>query len=501
MEFIIVESETFPIGAELLTAYNKHVKLNKISSVDKSGLAGKKPEETVVFLPAELIADPDLLTVLEPFQTLGHVLWIDGADGNLSAINSKDLANDFIIKIFAQVFAETRSVGIKCFLEKGSRIYSESIFDTGVLGAKLDPCHKLARKRLGAATGLKVWASVESVILAAFQHLPGNGDGTTGERVDLQIGSDENVFAIGIRFEQTKESLDELLSHPALIITRDQCHFLEVREIRSAKKIEINMAFFRSATTSAVRVIHRVENVALEKADDTAAYGFKPIASMDQEGETAPVTKIKGGFKKKFSEQVKVISGDKNVLDETVIKGDAAEAQKKTVVKGALNVTDSKLRELLQPIVINGPKDKTAMFLESKIIGLQEALREREGVVQRLSREIEEIKDPMKMDIISNIKDNQKQGLQDRLNLMKRELDEASKREKEFMALADKAVVMRDEAMKKIKELELKSRQASGGNNSKVVMLERQLDEATRQRAEMSKRISELMDQIRNKAA
>ncbi len=503
MDFFFLETETSPIDAAAEAAVSKFFKVNKISCKDPTGLktvGAKKPEETIVFVPVDAFAEPEVVALLEPFQTLGHVVWIDGADTNASSVSGKDLASEIVARILAQIFSETRTVGIKCFLEKGAKIYSESIFDTGVLGAKLDPCHKLARKRLGAAVALKAWAAVEAVILAAFQYLPGNGDGSTGERVDLQIGSDEQVFTIGVRFEQAADSLSALLSHSALVIAREQCHILEAREIRAAKKVEINMVFFRSAPATSVRIVHQVQEAALEKTEDAAAYSFKPMDAIEREGDAPVERKIKGGFKKKFSEQVKQISGDKNVLDETRIKGDAPEKEVTRVVKGSAPM-DAKLAELLQPVVINGPKDKTAAFLEAKIIGLQEALRERDGVVQRLSKEITEIKDPLKMNVISNIQDNQKQGLQDKIKSLNEELEESKTREKELMTLVDKAVVMRDEAMKKIKELELKSRQASGGNNSKIVMLEKQLEEAARQRKEMSQRINELMEQLRGKAA
>jgi uncharacterized coiled-coil DUF342 family protein len=55
---------------------------------------------------------------------------------------------------------------------------------------------------------------------------------------------------------------------------------------------------------------------------------------------------------------------------------------------------------------------------------------------------------------------------------------------------------MKDEALKRNKDLETKVKQASEGNNSKIVTLEKQIDEHKRKNQELSKKISQLVEQI-----
>jgi predicted nucleic acid-binding Zn-ribbon protein len=93
------------------------------------------------------------------------------------------------------------------------------------------------------------------------------------------------------------------------------------------------------------------------------------------------------------------------------------------------------------------------------------------------------------------------QGLKDNITRLQSELADAQGREKELMTVVDKAIQIKDDVTKKLKAAEAKLGQSSGGNNSKVVALEKQLDEQKRQNKELSKKVSQLLEQVNGKAA
>lgn len=133
---------------------------------------------------------------------------------------------------------------------------------------------------------------------------------------------------------------------------------------------------------------------------------------------------------------------------------------------------------------------------DNKMIGLELELKEKIDIIEKLSKEIEEIKDPAKRNIISGIKDNTVEAWKQKFERSQKELEESTAREKEMLAVLDKAVVMKDDANKKLKELETKLRAASGGKSSQVTQLEKQVEEQKRQNKELSKRVSSLTEQL-----
>jgi DNA repair exonuclease SbcCD ATPase subunit len=209
---------------------------------------------------------------------------------------------------------------------------------------------------------------------------------------------------------------------------------------------------------------------------------------------------IKAGFKKKFSERVSVAAPPAETEKVTRIAANAPQEDKKVVVSGGSAL--GKAPETFSSVSAEvGNKEKSASLLESKIQSLETTLKQREELITKLNKEIEEIKDPMKMGVISGIKDNQVEGLKDNIARLKSEAEEAAAREKELMTVVDKAIQLKDEAVKKLKDYETKLRQSQGGNNSKMQMLEKQLDEQKRQNKELSKKITQLMEQLGGKAA
>lgn len=505
MEFLIIETEVFLLDPETMAAVQKHGKVAKHSwqtgaqAIQKL-LSNCSVEDHLVIAPSELAADPDLIPALLRFEAAGRVYWVDPTESNMPGFTFEDMKLQRLFEMLAHSHSVKRTMGIKNFLEKGSVIYGEALFDAGHLGSRLDPAFDYSRKRMNNAFALRTWATLEAVILTAFQYLPGNGDGSTGERVDVQVGSDNRTFAMSVRFGAPAESFQKILQETSLRTALEQCHMLEVRHLTAGGKMEVNLVFFLDAAPKAcVRSFVTTAANTLESADEVKDYIFKPLAQAADDGGAEPVRKLKG-FKKKFSEQVKVISGEK------------AEAEPVSVIKAQKEVDDFAASlvsgkaeaaplTIIQPIVIDGQKPEAVALLESKLQSAHDIIKQREELIKKLNKEIEEIKDPLKMGVISNIKDNQKQGLVDNIKRLETELLEADKREKEMMSIADKAVQLRDEAVKKVKDLEGKLRMTSGGTNSKVAQLEKQLEESMRQRSLLSKKVDELTQKLGGKAA
>lgn len=435
-------------------------------------------------------------------------------------------ANIESVKAFA---AEGRTTGVKSFLEKGSTIYSQAFFNAGGVGAKLDPCFTFAHGKLSPKRAVDAWGALNSLVFLAIGSLPDQGEKGTGERVDVQVGADSKRFVFSVRFDCHAGLAESFRKSSLLEVTRAACDVYELRAIASGGKIEVTGVIQIGNETPQRVELHTAQPAAgLESNESVKEYEFKDFGSLA--GTKAEEKRVvKGGFKKKFSEQVKV-SAPESAPDNVVnIKGDAPNAQQKVVVSGSASLGKE------QKVVVSGSaglgkeaektvvssnttalgkspenfaaaaaeaqaKEKSAALYESKIQGLEATLRQREELVAKLNKEIEEIKDPMKMGVITGIKDNQLEGLKANITRLQTEVEEAAKREKELMAVVDKAIGLKDEAVKRLKEYETKLRQASGGTNSKTQMLEKALEEQKRQNKELSKKITQLMEQIQKAA-
>lgn len=461
------------------------IEANKLSDIPKK-VAGAT---AIVIAPDRLRHDASLQGALNAGFPLTCLFFRDQAQ-----------ADEYAVKL-QFIVGETRATGVKDTLAKGSNIFTETFFDAGKVGERLDPCFRFARSKLTPKKAVDVWGALHAMLFLGIRSLPGQGEKGTGERVDVQVGADANLFAFTIRFDLAPELFPELRRHALLEAPRQAVDFFEFRYLQDAKKVELlGVSFFAEAGQGSVEAQSFHAAAAVEAPGSAKDYSFLPFGSMKGDN---PEEKrvIKGGFKKKFSETV-------------TIKADAPEAETVTKVS-AEKIVDADggnflvKGEVLQPtekVVVSGSAtmgkgDKTTNLLESKIESLENTLKQREELIAKLNKEIEDIKDPMKMGVISGIKDNQLEGLKDNLTRVQGELAEAQTREKELMGVVDKAIQMKDEAIKKFKELETKLRQSQGGNNSKVIMLEKQVEEAKRQNKELSKRISQLMEQAGNKAA
>ncbi|MCO5143307.1 MAG: hypothetical protein M9962_09485 [Oligoflexia bacterium] len=413
---------------------------------------------------------------------------------------SKVDADKFQPYIFSLLENE-RKVGAKAYLEKGSTLYSESYFNANSLGSKTDPVFNLAKTNLTPELAVDVWASLQSLLFLGVQNLPSAGENGTGEKIDLQAGIDAKGFVLSISFDLPKEKLASLKTNAVLAMPRTSADFFEIRYIEAGSRLEIVCLFFK--TNSPEWTIEAQTNskaVAIDSNKDASEYSYKSIQSIQT---STPQEKrvIKGGFKKKFSDTVTKISADPKQTDNevTVVKSNE---ENNDFLQAVVFGNEDAMKEKAEPVVpTSSANTKSDALLTSKIESLESTLKQREELINKLNKEIEEIKDPMKMGVISGIKDNQLQGFKDNIKRLEQEIATYQEKEKELMGLVDKAINIKDESVKKVKELETKLRQSSGGTNSKVVQLEKQLDEQKRQNKEISKRLNQLMEQTGTKAA
>lgn len=364
-----------------------------------------------------------------------------------------------------------RAQGVKDCLADGSTIYSDTFFNGKGVGARLDPCFAFARGQLNPTAATNAWGSLQSLVFLGLQNLPEQGEKGTGEKVDVQIGADEKILAFTVRFEIKPEMLEAVRYNPLLNLPRYAAGAVESRFIQVGNKFEFNCLFFRSGGTERpIEILSYHRDAALEDASFVKEYSFKTFAAL---GGDAPAEKPKkGGFKKKFSEQVAPAA------ESTPAPAD---------VSGPVKVTVSGKATLGRD-----PDVKKIADLELKVKELESKLQTRDEALANVGKD-----DPLKKrDVITGIKDSHNDALKQHIQTLETDLEEAAKREKELMSMVDKAVQMKEEAAKKIKDLDTKLKQSSGGNNSKVVQLEKQLEEQKRQNKELSARVTELRNKL-----
>lgn len=501
--------------------------LNRFSTI----LQDSANERTLLLAPAGERAGGALLAPLLAAKTAGTVAYLSRPEDSAHA-------QEFLTKLSAG-----HGAGVKVVLEKGSTVFSEAFFQAGAVGTKLDSVFRFARDRLSSSTALDAWATLQSLVFNGLRNLPGQGEAGTGERVDVQLGADEKHLACSVRFDLAEDKFRALLESPLLALPRTATQFMEVRYLRDAKKAEILCVYSRAegVPTGCVDSVTIEASAKMETQEDARDYQFQTFGSVTGSEPTEKRVIKGGGFKKKFSEKMKPKSGAapaaadpatataEQIVDADagnfLVKGEVLQPAAKIVVSGDASLAknaetekvwesrfktmqeeigkkDGLLTELRAELAKaasgggGGPAEKGTSLLESKIQGLEATLKQREELVAKLNKEIADIKDPSKMGVISGIKDNQVEGLKANIARVQAELAESQGREKELLGVVDKAISMKDEAVKRFKELDTKLRQSQGGNNSKSVMLEKQLEEQKRQNTALSKRITQLTEQI-----
>lgn len=474
-------------GAEIVELTNVSALLN----------SGSNEIPVALIAPNSLRKDPQIQGLLDAGFPLSCIFFHDGAQ-----------ADEFATAL-SFIFSDSRSIGVKNCLAKGSTIYSETFYNAAKVGTRLDAVFKFVRGKLKPMKAVEAWGVLQALILLAIRALPNQGEAGTGERIDVQVGADEEKIAFTVRFDLPPEQWIETRNHSLLELPRSTSEFFEFRYLQKAKKAEfLAVSFLKHSPASPIETQSFQLDAALEDSKEVKDYNFQEFGSL---GGSLPEEKrvIKGGFKKKFSEQVGAASAPKakseqlkasseKIVDAEngnfLVSGEVLQANQKVVVSGSAEM--GKNPSQAPAPAAAAPAAKSDALLESKILSLESTLKQRDELVAKLNKEIEEIKDPLKMGVISGIKDNQVSGLKDNIKRLQEEVAEAQGREKELMGVVDKAIQMKDDAMKKLKELDIKLKQSSGGNSSKVIMLEKQIEEQKRQNKELSKRVSQLTEQI-----
>lgn len=484
-------------------------------------LALSATDSTLTLAPASMRFDPSLN---EAF---------DQTKGNLSCAYFQR-AEDMQSSDLGFLNEALRGLGAKAHLAKGSVIFSETLFSAAGVGARLDPVYHFAKAKFAAGLSLDVWASFQALLFLALRQLPNQGESGTGERVDVQVGADEKNFVYTIGFDVSPAAFALLRRQPILELARACAGILELRYVRDAGKAEITAHFPLKAKPLGCIEVHTVHaTTPVDGLGSAKDYTFQNFGAMPAENGAEPRVLKAGGFKKKFSEKVGAApaAAEEPVaapapVAKVMVSGAASLGKKEAAPVAAAPASagspelEAKISQLTDQInslrADIQKKDATiqqlrgaarpadappaaVVHLESdnnRMIGLELELKEKTQLVERLSKEIEEIKDPAKRNVISGIKDNTVEAWKQKFERSQKELEEGAAREKEMLAVLDKAVVMKDEANKKLKEMDTKLRAASGGKSSQVTMLEKQLEEQKRQNKELSKRVSELKEQI-----
>jgi len=442
LEIFFCESENESLSKAAESVLQKYGTV-KILPLDSLLTFSSCPEnkQYLFFLPLKL-QDKKLLEHFRHIEKNTPVFWFN---------NLQQLENAETIETIFQAQNPLRNSGIRFFLEKNSSIYSESFFSAKGIGQKLDIFFAFARTKLQPLQALSAWSNLNHSLSLLFQEIPGLGDTGTGERIDLQVGADEKKFCIYLKYNGNPDNPEQFTE---AYLLAQSAHYAEYKKFSQIGKKEITLIYLISNhTNSTIQNIIISEAITspevLEKMEEVQAYSFKDLQGLEKnlkEGER--------GFKKKFSERVAA----------TTI---AAE--------------------------------KNPSQLQSKIVDLEEILKQKELLITKLNKEIQEINDPLKRDIISNIKDNQTEGLKNNISRLEEELEVSRSKEKEWMLSVDKALIMKDEAVKKMKEAENKLRQKQEGINFQITQLEKQLEQATKLNKDLMKKITELTEKLEEK--
>ncbi|MGZ3728276.1 MAG: hypothetical protein ACXVCG_03565, partial [Bdellovibrionota bacterium] len=254
----------------------------------------------------------DTLFVLAPSDLRHQNAFADAANGassvSLCYFASTQDAIRFLPSLLLFAGGE-RPQGVKSYLQKESTIYSESLFSPAAVGTKLDPCFAFARERLTGENATNAWGCLQALVFLGLQSMPEQGEKGTGEKIDIQIGADEKIVAFTVRFDAAAERLPVLRGNAILTLPRFTAGVIETRFLESSRKIEFTCIFFRNpgSASRTIEIVSFHRQAELENAADVKGFTFKTFGSL---GGEAPVQKkAGGGFKKKFSDQVRVAGG------------------------------------------------------------------------------------------------------------------------------------------------------------------------------------------------
>ena len=430
-------------------------------------------EAEMIFLPGSLRGNSEVEAALKGSPSSRHSIWVDPPEGTItsavfSSVDFSDLSRPGVLSLLGVAFDPKRTLGVKTFLKEGSTIYSHSFTAPNGLGSALDRCLDLAKDALELPHALAFWGGINALVADALSMISGKIE--SGARVEIQIGFDLENLAASVRFPcaplDPVELSKRILYVPGegaspWLIAREQANMSELRIYEENGSVEFGVVFSRKIFPQArVRplIVRQIAKLPLEDAESVARYRFQPFSGLGK--------KAKGGFKKSFSERIQETKGEAEALTippTSEIKAAPAESA-----------------------------DLAPWQAKSK--GLEDTISQRDHSIARLTKEIEEINDPMKRGVVSGVIDQQKQALAQKLKIAEDALKLANNREKELMGMVDKAIQLKEKLAKDLKIAESKLDQASTGNNSQVVRLQKQLEEANRRSSALSKKITELTE-------
>lgn len=487
-KFLVIETPQFQLGANAG---------DKAEKTDPAGFPARLKQHIAT-------NSKDILFVLAPEELRYQGVFQEAANGPASVSVAFFPKVEDAIRFLPSIFlfaSETRTIGVKDALTRGSAIYTENFFNGNSVGSKLDPVFAYARRHLSPLAATNAWGSIQSLVFHGLQNLPEQGEKGTGEKVDVQIGADEKLVLLSVRFDLPAEKAGAARGSPLVSLPRSAAGIFESRYVADGKKIEFNCLFYRSggpARPIEIQTFHGTS--ALENPETVQDYSFRTLSTIQGDViEEKTVVKARGGFKKKFSAQIDPAAAAA-AEPVTTISPDTAVPESKVVVSGNAKIGNDAIMVRSKPVVVPGEKETVIVGgasnaeLDLKVRGLETTLRQKDEMIAKLNKDLAALNDPhAKRDVITNIKDTQSEGLKQTVKALESEIEEAKEREKELMKMVDKAVQMKDEAAKKIKELELKVKQAGGTKGSKEQMLEKQLEEAKRQNKELAARLGDMM--------
>lgn len=521
-KIIIAETEKLRLPGELgsYLAYHQMelTKLNctKDAEALNALLAQQDPEVHLVLIPSELRGRAEISGALASSPLANQCAWVEvGGDGVvgkgvLSSLSPQDLAIPPMIALICAAFDPTRATGVKSLLKPGSTVYTHSLTSPNSLGTSLDPCLQLGRDRLSTPKLMAFWSALNSLVAESLTMLP--KECADGSRVEVQVGADDSNLCASVRFPFAYTDLKELRARLVFqangggpspwLIAREAANFTELRAYAENKTVELSFAVARTDfPQSAFRpvIVREIAQIPLEDPTLVASYKFLPFNALTRGKKGGKA----GGFKKSFSEQVTetkvAAAAEKERL--TIVEGAAPGPEGATLVKGGpaekLDSTHVKgeARQAPELTIVKGSSQETLKKIElyeSKIESLATTLAQREQLIAKLNKEIQEINDPLKRGVVGSVVDKQKEGLMQNVKRLEDQIKESEVREKELMSMVDKAIQQKDKLAKDLKAAELKLQQASSGNNSLVVKLEKQLEEANRRNSALSQKITEL---------
>lgn len=346
-----------------------------------------------------------------------------------------------------------RTIGIKDWLTAGSTIYSEAIFNAGALGAKLDHCYAFALQHLAPAESLATLNCIQAAAGLGLQSLLEK----PSEKVGLQIGQDQTQLAFSVQFPLAPERLAEFRRHPLLEVARTSAHFYETRYLHDAQKFELTCLFFREARPERTIECHSIQPLGgQEDPLRVKEYQFLPLSSLANGSSGSKAVPAGSAFKnkKKFSEQVQTANPR-----------------------------------------AGGP---TVAALENQIVGLEHSIAEKDQVITRLSKDVSDQRDAAANSAMTVDREQQLKSQRETIQRLEQDLAKALLREKESAKPVEGS---KEDLAKKLKETEFKLKAAIGESLNKTTSLEKQLEEQKRQNKELIKKLNELSEQTRKKAA